>query len=204
MHYKHQFGRCLWPIDNTDETLYIEELAGLFEDISQKKKLTNKLFEYIALDTCGLSIAQCIASFKSSTDWVIAFQDDTPWNGSICCNLLDHLDKYLPSKQFKELFHALVEKYLNDAHSQEDASGISIVYVPKLLEAMGYFQQHGNNKITKKSKLVDWVSVAQFSDIAHKEKFLDLYRSAIVLCKYPESFSVEEARNGIFYRFGSQ
>lgn len=122
--------------------------------------LIKKPFDYIALDTCGLSHLDTVITLEKCTDYVVAYEDDTPWNGSISTSLVQILISKLPQGKVLEALQLIADTYAKDALSQEQPSGMSILCLLEASKLHSYIVElfdklHKNSSNSKKMNKSD-------------------------------------------------
>lgn len=108
----------------SDGSLDNLKIVSLAKDISMLKNNTDKKpFKIIALDSCCLALLENVVALEEVCDYVVAFQDEAPWNGFVNAYLLEILcsNDSWPSK-----LKRVLQIYAQDAESQDKPSSISL------------------------------------------------------------------------------
>jgi len=110
--------------DGSSDSLRITDLARDIKRLHVNSPSSMKPFKVIALDSCCLATLENVVTLMEVTDYIVAFQDEAPWNGFVNAYLLELLcgDEEWPKKLV-----GVMQVYAHDALSQDKPSGMSLL-----------------------------------------------------------------------------
>jgi hypothetical protein len=112
--------------DGTSDALLLERLVQDLAGITGSASVggTSQPFAYLALDSCCLATLEILRLLEPLTRYVVAFQDEAPWNGFVSSELLQVLSSTRP---LRSRLASTLDVYAREARSQDKPSSISLL-----------------------------------------------------------------------------
>jgi hypothetical protein len=123
--------------DGSQDSLTVADIAS---DVARVLDGRARM-EFVALDSCCLSTLENVLVLGPVAKYVLAFQDEAPWNGfvsartlEICCDM---------ALSWRRRLELVLESYASDALSQERPSGASLLATEWAPELWQYLAASG-------------------------------------------------------------
>lgn len=167
----------------------------IYHTKAQIAKLLKQKGEYLTdklSDSCCLGNIENAYIFKDTTDYIVCYQAEGPWNGFISTDTLS----FCSDVTIEECLKKNLEKYKEQSQSQENPSPITLVDVSYIEEL---YTSIKNLPKPKDHYFRDILTYAR--EVLKKteyNKFLALYNKVVITYEVPDNYESEDGeQNGL-------
>jgi hypothetical protein len=180
-----------WPVafrqDGSIDILTLPELTQAILAGTGGKHL-----DFVVLDTCCLSTLDTAVRMNDVTDYVVAYQQEGPWNGFISSSLLE----LCQSNDLPTGLVACLQRYANNAVSEEDPSPMTLIYTPAAQELYNLIETVPRSPRPQYRDLATYI-LSRRNNWIDKREFIQIYERAIISYQVPSNYRAPEMEHGL-------